>query len=80
DRPLDEWASKVDDWLGELLRIEGRMGFTDDCCPSCGTGAAEYRCSDCFNNRLYCGECTAQAHRDHPLHRLEACAFTSLHA
>ncbi|TFY50876.1 hypothetical protein EVJ58_g10849, partial [Rhodofomes roseus] len=70
DRPLEEWAAKIDDWLLELIRLEGRAEFTDDACPSCDTGRAEYRCADCADLQLYCADCTVRNHSRNPWHRL----------
>ncbi|KAH9911489.1 uncharacterized protein B0H18DRAFT_1168583 [Fomitopsis serialis] len=55
----------------ELLRLEGRAGFTDTQCPTCHDGIAEYRCEDCADLQLYCADCTAGRHMRLPLHRIK---------
>ena len=70
DFPLLTW-SKLDreDYLSELLRLEGQCGVSD-VCPGCKLQAAGFRCEDCFGLHMYCQECTVTRHSEHPLHRL----------
>lgn len=71
DHPLREWIPHRDAWLAELLRHEGRCGFTDMQCPRCQAAQAEIRCSDCNDLTLYCQACTVEMHRRSPYHRLK---------
>lgn len=36
DVPLLVWLPLINDWLAELIRLEGYGSFTDSQCPSCG--------------------------------------------
>lgn len=77
DRPLEEWAVRVDEWLLEMLSIEGRMGFTSALCSSCRDDAADYRCCDCIDLRLYCRSCISYSHISCPFHRIQVRVHTS---
>ncbi|TFY56545.1 hypothetical protein EVJ58_g7570, partial [Rhodofomes roseus] len=70
DYPLHEWTAGIDEWLLELLRLEGRGEFTGAQCASCEEGLAEYRCADCADLRMFCGSCTVESHSRNPWHRL----------
>ncbi|TFY50630.1 hypothetical protein EVJ58_g10963, partial [Rhodofomes roseus] len=77
DNPLEDWRQHhVDDWLAELLRLEGRCGFCDEACASCHEDRAEYRCDDCNDIQLYCRECAVERHLCNPFHRLQCWSGT----
>ncbi|KAH9829181.1 uncharacterized protein C8Q71DRAFT_799831 [Rhodofomes roseus] len=73
DNPLENWRQHdIDDWLSELLRLEGRCGFMSQACATCGEeDQAEVRCDDCEDLQLYCRACTIAQHRRHPFHRVK---------
>ena len=71
DHPLQEWTKDVDEWLSELLRLEGRGNCTSDACTRCSLQKPLYRCDDCNDLRLYCGYCTVLRHHRIPLHRIK---------
>ncbi|KZT04662.1 uncharacterized protein LAESUDRAFT_657482, partial [Laetiporus sulphureus 93-53] len=71
DHPLHEWIPHHNEWLAELLRHEGRCGFTEEKCPRCQGATAEIRCVDCDDLTLYCQECTVVMHKQNPYHRLK---------
>ncbi|RDX40751.1 hypothetical protein OH76DRAFT_1459407 [Lentinus brumalis] len=68
------WLPHITDYLAELLRLEGRAGFTHDRCHGCSgklvTTSPGYRCDDCDDRALYCKTCTLANHARHPLHRV----------
>ncbi|EIW53788.1 uncharacterized protein TRAVEDRAFT_134057, partial [Trametes versicolor FP-101664 SS1] len=72
DRPLIMWLDEADAYLSELLRREGRGDFSSTPC-ACGSNAAhaQYRCEDCYGDRLYCERCTVRFHQKLPLHRIK---------
>ncbi|KAH9957063.1 hypothetical protein BGW80DRAFT_1129202, partial [Lactifluus volemus] len=38
---------------------------------SCQASDSQFRCRDCFGNRLYCQPCIVKGHQSLPLHRIE---------
>ncbi|KAF8136193.1 hypothetical protein EV363DRAFT_1293922 [Boletus edulis] len=68
DNPLLVWAQ--DDWedfLDELLRLEGRSGSPALCC-ACKTSPASMQRSDCLGTDMLCMACLVQSHQTTPLH------------
>jgi hypothetical protein len=65
--------------LDELLRHDGHGDFFGlELCISCKTINGVYKCLDCFSGGLLrCRGCLVEAHRDHPLHRIEVSSFTT---
>ncbi|KAG1847579.1 hypothetical protein F4604DRAFT_1883995 [Suillus subluteus] len=66
--------NECDLFLAELLRHEGRGGYTSDVCPGCPCPTStppRYRCQDCLDSQLYCGLCIIQYHIRLPTHRIE---------
>ncbi|KAK7008474.1 hypothetical protein R3P38DRAFT_2551217 [Favolaschia claudopus] len=86
-RPLQEWWPKIDEYLAENLRREGRgaqKNYARCPGPDCPDtrlhqnhagcdGAPEWRCVDqaCFGEQLYCSECIVEMHKLHPTHFVE---------
>ncbi|OBZ68735.1 hypothetical protein A0H81_11116 [Grifola frondosa] len=70
DHPLREWISEIPTYLDELIRLEGRCGMTTDLCAKCDAAGVLYRCEDCHDLSLYCGDCTQRCHTRNPLHRI----------
>ncbi|EDR12898.1 uncharacterized protein LACBIDRAFT_323718 [Laccaria bicolor S238N-H82] len=75
DAPLHEWAGKDrcdpgyrEEYLLELLRLEGRGGEHFHGCMSCSSPAGIYRCEDCLGPLAECLNCTLKRHRQLPLH------------
>jgi hypothetical protein len=69
DDNLRHWVTNYcDDYLRVLVTREGFMG-EEACCP-CGQ-PAKYRCSECYGGQMFCHECLVEAHRLHPLCRIE---------
>ncbi|KAG2127505.1 hypothetical protein DEU56DRAFT_872776 [Suillus clintonianus] len=68
------WMNERDLFLAELLRHEGRGGYTSDVCPGCPCPTStppRYRCQDCLDSQLYCGLCIIQYHIWLPTHHIE---------
>lgn len=73
DNPLLMWIPLCDEFLGEVIRHEGRGGFKDELC-SCGAAAARFRCNDCVGHpALSCKECILGQHARSPYHSLQVC-------
>ncbi|OBZ70079.1 hypothetical protein A0H81_09618 [Grifola frondosa] len=70
DHPLHEWIPEIPEYLNELIRLEGRCGMATDLCAKCQTAGNLFRCEDCHDLSLYCGQCTKDVHIRHPLHRI----------
>ena len=58
-----------EDYLSELLRLEGRCAVSETCL-GCKLQLARLRCEDCFGLHMYCQECMVTRHSELPLHRL----------
>lgn len=78
DNPLSVWVRERENFLLELLRLDGRGDFIfDQVCEGhdgC-QGHPDYRCRDCFGTALYCKGCMLARHQESPLHRLQVCLF-----
>ncbi|KAJ7608898.1 hypothetical protein DFH06DRAFT_929636, partial [Mycena polygramma] len=66
-----EWRPLRDEYLEELIRLDGRGEFENENCPSCHSKKAEFRCRMCFGQQLYCADCTVQRHAENPLHVID---------
>ncbi|KAJ7803369.1 hypothetical protein B0H14DRAFT_3091988 [Mycena olivaceomarginata] len=75
DRPLLSWIPLRDEYLAEIIRLEGRGDVCITHCPTCPATTPpqipRYRCKDCMIPDLFCQECCAKAHVRHPLDRIE---------
>ncbi|KAJ6453223.1 hypothetical protein C8R47DRAFT_951488, partial [Mycena vitilis] len=65
------WRPLRDEYVEELMRLDGRGEFEDEMCPRCRSEKAEFRCRMCFGTELYCGHCTVQGHAENPLHVID---------
>ncbi|OBZ74523.1 hypothetical protein A0H81_05787 [Grifola frondosa] len=70
DDPLGQWVPHIDEYLDELMRLEGHGDYQDSLCPVCGIAEATLRCSDCDDLRLLCAGCTISRHLANPVHRV----------
>lgn len=78
DQPLKEWIPHRDEYLAEMIRLEGRGDAELESCPRCPPGASSvpcYRCKDCFGMQLLCGTCCVEVHGNNPLHVIEVRAM-----
>ncbi|KAH9845982.1 hypothetical protein C2E23DRAFT_872607 [Lenzites betulinus] len=75
DEPMKAWIPKRDEYLHELLRLEGRGGYARNRCESCPDGEtaneAVIRCCDCSPRPLCCGSCAVRQHAHTPYHRFQ---------
>jgi hypothetical protein len=71
------WTDFVDDFLQEMICLEGRGSHCDDLCSQCVIGKATLRCRDCFGGEMYCSACIVEIHQCQPLHRTEVRVFAS---
>lgn len=72
------WIPFRDEYLDEMLRLEGRGDARlYKTCSICREEAAEaeYRCAEqeCSGGGLMCKQCTLLTHRLMPLHWIEVC-------
>ncbi|KIY44109.1 hypothetical protein FISHEDRAFT_51740, partial [Fistulina hepatica ATCC 64428] len=67
------WLPLADDYLSELLRLDGRGDAVAGCVnPTCaGSGVGEYCCLTCFGEGLYCHSCCVELHCSRPLCRIQ---------
>ncbi|EJF60372.1 hypothetical protein DICSQDRAFT_62834, partial [Dichomitus squalens LYAD-421 SS1] len=69
-----QWLPHADDYMAELIRLEGRGDDISHQCGQCcdllpdGTGL---RCEDCHHHGLYCVHCCVEIHSDLPLHHIK---------
>ena len=78
DAPLLDWAGRGkgdpgfrDEFLAEMLRLEGRGDGQLQGCMSCSSADGLYRCEDCLGGILKCHSCCLQRHRYLPLHIIQ---------
>ncbi|KAH0825632.1 hypothetical protein J3R83DRAFT_13479 [Lanmaoa asiatica] len=62
-----------DDFLHELIHLEGRDGVT--ACSFCKTGPDIYRCNNCPEVDLYCKACILSRHTSQPIHLIKDSDF-----
>ncbi|KAF8065986.1 hypothetical protein FPV67DRAFT_1692449 [Lyophyllum atratum] len=60
DNPLMLWEGHIDEYLQELLCLEGPGG------PQ-----PLYRCFECVDTRFFCSKCIVEEHRTRPLHHVK---------
>ena len=77
DAPLQEWSGRTkedpgfrEEFLSELLRLEGRGDARQGTCMTCKGPCGVFRCDDCFGGRLECSDCCLARHKTLPLHIL----------
>ncbi|KDQ58042.1 hypothetical protein JAAARDRAFT_129485, partial [Jaapia argillacea MUCL 33604] len=70
DDPLKTWIPYRDEYLDELISLEGMGRSRCLGCLDCQQ-AAFFQCWDCFGGDLVCGECLVRRHQQSPLHRVE---------
>ncbi|KAJ7820776.1 hypothetical protein B0H14DRAFT_2599756 [Mycena olivaceomarginata] len=75
DQPMRGWIPLQDEYLVELIRLEGRGDVCLTHCPTCPENTTRepprYRCQDCMVPDLFCHECCVRAHQRQPLDRIE---------
>ena len=68
--PLASWVLHRDEYLDELMRLEGR-GRYEHLCAGCNTPFPNFRCKDCIHGALWCQACLVKRHSQSPLHVIE---------
>ncbi|GJF00552.1 CxC2 domain-containing protein [Phanerochaete sordida] len=75
DRPLKNWIPLREEYLDELIQVEGRGSHDTPICPTCKEDPAIaeplYRCQDCLYIQPRCRGCVLAAHEHLPFHRIE---------
>lgn len=66
-----DWLEDREQFLSEVLRLEGRGGASEFCLRCQNGSLAEYRCLDCDGNDLICKACILALHERCSLHRPE---------
>ncbi|KAL4256459.1 CxC2-like cysteine cluster KDZ transposase-associated domain-containing protein, partial [Pleurotus pulmonarius] len=72
DAPLLAWLPHRDKYIEEFLRLEAPN--INNICPRCSASVEppnQYRCSQCFGDRLFCKTCIVEQHATNPLHQVE---------
>ncbi|KAG6809300.1 hypothetical protein H0H92_000769 [Tricholoma furcatifolium] len=72
DDPMKHWLPERDQFLEELLTLEGRGHQVLQHCPDCQTeiiGQA-FECLDCYGRLLLCKDCLVKSHQGTPFHRI----------
>ncbi|KAK7027577.1 CxC2 domain-containing protein [Favolaschia claudopus] len=74
DLPFQTWVTHRNEYLDEMLRLEGRGGpEISSACASCGSAAPEYRCENqtCHGPAMFCQDCIVERHQALPTHWIE---------
>ncbi|KAJ7812570.1 hypothetical protein B0H14DRAFT_3478739 [Mycena olivaceomarginata] len=66
DHPVKTWIPFRNEYCNGLLQLKGLWWSKG--CAICQHPNLTWRCEDCFGNRLLCGVCVVEKHRDEPLH------------
>ena len=74
--PAGMWHHLQDDYLRELIRLEGRGDAVQNC-QACHCRNGLLRCQDCLVPSLYCEDCVKRLHLDNPCHRIQVCHVLS---
>ncbi|KAJ7132738.1 hypothetical protein C8R43DRAFT_895391, partial [Mycena crocata] len=72
------WIPLRDSYADAMMKQQGRGPWWQKGCAHCGEADPQWRCEDCFANRLLCASCVVERHRDEPLHFLQVKFKTSL--
>lgn len=78
DFPLSAWIPFRDEYLDEMLRLEGRGGQRfHERCFMCLESGPEFRCMDheCSGGGMMCKRCILATHKRLPLHWIEVRAI-----
>ncbi|KAK7017231.1 CxC2 domain-containing protein [Favolaschia claudopus] len=74
DYPMLTWAQHQDEYLDEMIRLEGR-GYSAiySTCGGCGARDPAYRCENqlCFGPSLFCKSCIVDRHAVAPTHWIQ---------
>ncbi|KAJ7780811.1 hypothetical protein DFH07DRAFT_865230 [Mycena maculata] len=71
---MKTWALHMDEYLDEVLRLEGRGSASiSSTCGGCGTADPTFRCSRqmCYGPGLFCEKCIMEKHSVLPTHWVE---------
>ncbi|THU85061.1 hypothetical protein K435DRAFT_628287, partial [Dendrothele bispora CBS 962.96] len=70
--PNRAWLPYREEFLDEMLRLEGRRGM-GKICSQCKMSSPIYRCTDddCLRAGMMCKDCFVRCHQNHPLHWAE---------
>ncbi|KAK7013942.1 CxC2 domain-containing protein [Favolaschia claudopus] len=72
DQVLYDFRPLRDEYLLELLRMDGCGDASEEHCPTPGCDATPtIRCTQCFGGLLYCTTCCKDLHSLNPLHIIE---------
>ncbi|KAJ7025882.1 hypothetical protein C8F04DRAFT_1268726 [Mycena alexandri] len=71
DKSLYEWCGLRDEFLREVIRLEGCGDASEEVCPSCGKETPTVRCKQCFGGDLLCVGCCVARHAANPLHIID---------
>ncbi|KAF7377196.1 CxC2 domain-containing protein [Mycena sanguinolenta] len=71
DKALFEYRPLRDEYLAELLRLDGCGNADQMSRPGCQITVPTIRCRECFGGELYCPECCVRDHQRQPLHIME---------
>ncbi|KAK7018251.1 CxC2 domain-containing protein [Favolaschia claudopus] len=74
DLPFQTWVGLRDEYLDEMLRLEGR-GDAEiyAACASCGEADPRYRCENqtCYGPGMFCKSCVVEQHQVLPTHWIQ---------
>ena len=73
DKNMLQWVSdgRPQEFLDEMIRLEGRGEAAESGCATCGAPEAVYGCEDCWGTWLECEQCVVNNHSRLPFHRLK---------
>ncbi|KAJ7161942.1 hypothetical protein C8R43DRAFT_880650 [Mycena crocata] len=74
DLPFQTWVEFRDQYLDEMLRLEGRGdAAVYSTCGGCGTANPAFRCENqaCFGAEMFCQTCVVARHQVLPTHWLQ---------
>ncbi|KAL6299003.1 hypothetical protein BKA93DRAFT_820101 [Sparassis latifolia] len=71
DHPLKKWVPEINNYLTEMLHLEGCCGFDSGRCRVCEEGLAMIHCEDCLDLGIYCRTCAVNLHQLIPFHRVQ---------
>ncbi|KAL1741828.1 hypothetical protein HDZ31DRAFT_66538 [Schizophyllum fasciatum] len=74
DEPLRDFKQYVDEYMAELVRVDGRGDADVNACPTCPPDAQSlprFRCAGCTGFSLYCARCTVRNHAKRPFCTVE---------
>ena len=73
DETIRQWELYCDQFLEELIILEGRGPWASEICVRCSLRPDKYECIDCSGHQVKCRLCMVECHVCLPFHHIQVC-------